>query len=84
MTLLPALKMRLNEPSELIDLAGIDELRGIKLSRKGAHVGATTTHSEVAGNVELRAAVPVLPHAAESIGDPQVAQPGDPGRLAGQ
>ena len=72
MTLLPALKMRLNEPDELIDLAGIGELRGIKLSRKGAHVGATTTHAEVADNVELRAAVPVLPHAAEAIGDPQV------------
>ncbi len=72
MTLLPALKMRLNEPSELIDLADIDETRGIKLSRKGAHIGATTTHAEVAGNVELRAAIPVLPHAAESIGDPQV------------
>ncbi|WP_446831697.1 FAD binding domain-containing protein [Candidatus Foliamicus sp.] len=72
MTLLPALKMRLNAPSELIDLAGIDEMHGIRLSRKGAHIGATTTHAEVAGNVELRAAVPVLTHAAESIGDPQV------------
>ena len=72
MTLLPALKMRLNDPSELIDLAGIDELRRVRLSRKGAHVGATTTHAEVAGNVELRAAIPVLSHAAESIGDPQV------------
>ena len=72
MTLLPALKMRLNAPSELIDLAGINELKGIKLSRKGAHIGATTTHVEVAGNVELRAAVPVLSQAAESIGDPQV------------
>lgn len=72
MTLLPALKLRLNEPDELIDLADIGELSGIKLSRKGAHVGATTTHAEVADNVELRAAVPVLPHAAESIGDPQV------------
>ncbi len=72
MTLLPALKMRLNEPSELIDLAGIHELKGIRLSRKGAHVGATTTHAEVSGNVELRAAIPVLSQAAESIGDPQV------------
>lgn len=72
MTLLPALKMRLNDPSELIDLAGIGELRRVKLSRKGAHVGATTTHAEVAANVELRAAIPVLSHAAEAIGDPQV------------
>jgi len=72
MTLLPALKMRFNQPSELIDLAGINELKGIKLSRKGAHIGAATTHVEVAGNVELRAAVPVLSQVAESIGDPQV------------
>ncbi len=79
MTLLPALKMRLNEPSELIDLADIGELKGVKLSRKGAHVGATTTHAEVASNVELRAAVPVLPDAAESIGDPQVRNRGTMG-----
>ena len=72
MTLLPTLKMRFSEPSELIDLSGIDELKGIKLSRKGAHIGAATTHVEVAGNVELRAAIPVLSQAAESIGDPQV------------
>ncbi|MCY4478187.1 MAG: xanthine dehydrogenase family protein subunit M [Gammaproteobacteria bacterium] len=72
MTLLPALKMRLNAPGELIDLADIGELKGIRLGRKGAQVGATTTHAEVAENVELRAAIPVLPHAAESIGDPQV------------
>ena len=72
MTLLPALKMRLNEPSELIDITEIGELKGVKLGRKGAQVGATTTHAEVAGNVDLRAAIPVLPHAAESIGDPQV------------
>ncbi len=72
MTLLPALKMRLNEPSALIDLAGIDELKGVRLGRKAARVGATTTHAEVSGNVELRAAIPALSQAAESIGDPQV------------
>lgn len=72
MTLLPALKMRLNEPEELIDLAQIGELKGIRLNRKGAQVGAMTTHAEVAENVELKAAIPVLPQAAESIGDPQV------------
>ena len=72
MTLLPALKMRLNEPSELIDLAHIDEIKGVRLSRKGVHIGAASTHAEVAANVELRAANPVVSHAAESIGDPQV------------
>ena len=72
MTLLPALKMRLNQPSELIDIAAIGELRGVRLNRKGTQVGATTPHAEVAGNMELRAAMPVLPQAAEAIGDPQV------------
>jgi carbon-monoxide dehydrogenase medium subunit len=72
MTLLPTLKQRLASPSDLIDLAGIAELKGIKADGSGVTIGAMTTHDEVAHSAEVRKAIPALAALAEGIGDPQV------------
>jgi aerobic carbon-monoxide dehydrogenase medium subunit len=72
MTLLPTLKQRLASPSDLVDLAGIAELRGIKVDGSGVTVGAMTTHAEVAHSAEVQKAIPALAALAEGIGDPQV------------
>jgi carbon-monoxide dehydrogenase medium subunit len=72
MTLLPTLKQRLANPSDLIDLGGLTELRGIKADGSGVTIGAMTTHAEVAHSAEIHKMIPALAALAEGIGDPQV------------
>jgi aerobic carbon-monoxide dehydrogenase medium subunit len=71
-TLLPTLKQRLAQPSDLIDLAAIAELKGIRQEGGRLVIGATTTHAEVAGSEAVRSTIPALAHLAEHIGDAQV------------
>ncbi|HYM32401.1 MAG TPA: xanthine dehydrogenase family protein subunit M [Candidatus Cybelea sp.] len=71
-TLLPTLKQRLAQPSALIDLAGIAELKGIKASGSIISIGATTRHVEVATSADVKKAIPALADLAGDIGDPQV------------
>jgi len=71
-TLIAAMKMRLSAPSDLVDLAGIAELRGIKVDASSATVGAMTTHATVAASPEIKKAIPALALLASEIGDPMV------------
>ncbi len=71
-TLIAAMKLRLAAPSDVIDLSGIAELRGIKKSKDGVIVGAMTTHADVASSAEVKKQIPALAHLAHSIGDPMV------------
>ena len=59
-------------PTDVIDLAGIEELRGISVGETAVTVGAMTTHSEVASSADVRGAIPVLAEMAGGIGDPHV------------
>ena len=72
MTLIPTLKQRLAQPSDLIDLGGIAELKGIKSEGAGITIGAMTTHAEVARSADVQRAIPALAALAGGIGDPQV------------
>jgi carbon-monoxide dehydrogenase medium subunit len=72
MTLLPALKLRLAMPSDLIDLCGIAELRGISSDGGVLEIGATTCHSEVAAAPLVRRLIPALAGLAGSIADRHV------------
>jgi carbon-monoxide dehydrogenase medium subunit len=60
MTLIPTMKQRLAQPSDLIDLSGIDGLSGIRREGDELVIGATTTHAEVAASDEVRAAIPIF------------------------
>lgn len=71
-TLLPTMKQRLAAPSDLIDLSGVSELRGIAVDGDSVTVGAMTTHAEVANSEDVQSAIPALADLAERIGDPQV------------
>jgi carbon-monoxide dehydrogenase medium subunit len=83
-TLVPTMKQRLAAPSNLVDISGIDALRGVSVTARkkmgvlkakdGASIsiGAATTHAEVAGNAELAAACPSICALAGKIGDPAV------------
>jgi carbon-monoxide dehydrogenase medium subunit len=72
MTLIPAMKMRLNLPPALLDLGGLSELRGIRAGKDELGIGAMTRHAEVAASADVRRLIPALSVLAGSIGDPQV------------
>lgn len=71
-TLIAALKMRLAAPTDLIDLAGIADLRGIRADGGTLVIGAMTTHAEVAASKDVAKAIPALAVLAGSIGDRMV------------
>ena len=71
-SLLPPMKLRLASPSTLVDLGGLQELRGIRRDGDTIAIGALTTHREIEFSKELKAACPILPEAAALIGDPLV------------
>ena len=71
-TLIPTLKQRLASASDLIDLAGVSELKGISVENAMVTIGAMTTHAEVAASSAVQEAIPALADLASGIGDPQV------------
>ncbi|MET1027858.1 MAG: xanthine dehydrogenase family protein subunit M [Dongiaceae bacterium] len=72
MTLVPTLKQRLAAPSDLIDLGGIADLKGIKAEGDGVTIGAMTRHVDVATSSVVKSTIPALAQLAELIGDRQV------------
>ena len=72
MTLIPTLKQRLAKPTDLVDINGIAELKGIKRDGNAVVIGAMTRHVEVAESAEVQKAIPALAHLASHIGDPAV------------
>lgn len=72
MTLLPALKLRLAEPSQLIDLIDIAELKVIDVAVNEIELGSMTPHAVVANSPAVRDRIPALAALAGGIGDPQV------------
>ena len=71
-SLLPIMKLDMAAPSDLVSLAGLDELRGIQRDGDTLVIGAAMTHAEVNGSAEVRDAIPALADLAGGIGDPQV------------
>lgn len=71
-TLLPVMKQRLAMPSDLIDLGGIADLKGISLDGDTLTLGAMTTHSEIVSSADVQKSIPMLSEMAREIGDPAV------------
>ena len=76
MTTIPSMKLGLATYKDIIDIKGIKNLSGIKVSGKTVRIGATTKHAEVAKSKEVKKAIPSLAALAEGIGDPQVRNKG--------
>ncbi|MDB5611584.1 MAG: molybdopterin dehydrogenase FAD-binding protein [Bradyrhizobium sp.] len=70
-TLIPTLKLRLASPALLIDIGGIDELKGIEITDH-IRIGALTTHAELLASESLRDVLPIFHQTADLIADPQV------------
>lgn len=71
-SLLPMMKLRFAQPTHLIDLNRIPDLRGIREEGAELLIGAMTTEAELIASALIRNKVPLLAEGASSIADPQV------------
>ena len=71
-SLLPLMKLRLASPSVLVDVGRVRDLSYVRDGGDHVAVGALTRHCDVQRSELLEADVPLLPHVAGLVGDPQV------------
>ena len=75
-SLIPAMKLRLAQPSLLIDIGRIKDLAYITEEGDQIRIGAMTTHYQIEASERLKEICPLLPECAASIGDVQVRNKG--------
>ena len=71
-SLIPVMKQRLTDISQLIDLAGVDALKGISIDGDTVTIGAMTTQHELITSGTLHEVAPIIREASLQIADPQV------------
>ncbi|HEY0833820.1 MAG TPA: xanthine dehydrogenase family protein subunit M [Azospirillum sp.] len=71
-SLIPMMKLRLAQPTALVDLARLPELKGIAVEAGTLVIGAAVTQHELIVSDELARRCPILRAAALLIADPQV------------
>ncbi len=70
------LKDRIKKPRVLVDLSGIDELKGIRSIGDGIEIGAMTTLTEVNSHPQIRKSYGLLADAVEQVASPQIRNQG--------
>jgi carbon-monoxide dehydrogenase medium subunit len=75
-TLLPTMKQRLASPTDIIDLATLNDLRGIEVKDGVVTIKALTRHVAVATSADVQKTIPALAEMAGMIGDPAVRNKG--------
>jgi xanthine dehydrogenase YagS FAD-binding subunit len=70
------LKDRIKRPKVVVDLSGIEELRGIRMIAGGIEIGALTTLTEIVKHPVIREQYGLLAEAAELIASPQIRNQG--------
>ena len=71
-SLVPMMKLRLATPSHLVDLHGVDGLKGIRRDGDKLVIGAMTTQHALLASEEIGTSLPILHEAVLLIADPQV------------
>ena len=71
-SLLPVMKLRLGSPTDLVSVAALAELKGIRVDGGQLVIGAAVTHDEVGRSAVVRQSIPALGELAAHIGAPQV------------
>jgi carbon-monoxide dehydrogenase medium subunit len=71
-SLLPVLRMRLNAPELVIDISGIEELKGITDVGDAIRIGAAATYQDVLESDLVKEHLALLHQAVETIADPQI------------
>src|SRR5580698_1265579 len=70
------LKDRIKRPKVLVDLSGIEELRGVRATNDGIEIGAMTTLTEVVNNPLVKQHYGLLAQGAELAASPQIRNQG--------
>jgi carbon-monoxide dehydrogenase medium subunit len=71
-SLIPMMKLRLATPAHLVDLAGLADLKGVRVDGADVVIGAMTTQHELIASDVLAGKVPLLRETSLVIADPQV------------
>src|SRR6266852_3639478 len=71
-SLLPMMKLRLAQPTHLVDIAKISDLTRITEQGGKVVIGAAATHDQVAASEVVRNKIGLLAECASAIGDVQV------------
>lgn len=66
-SLMATLNMRLSEPALVIDITGLEALRGITVQDRHLRIGALTTHAEIEASALVAQHAPMLAKAAPHI-----------------
>jgi xanthine dehydrogenase YagS FAD-binding subunit len=77
--LLALMKDEVVAPRRVVDINGIEELRGIRVDKSGLRLGALATFEELLDHAEFRKAYPSLWTAVEGVRSPQVRNVGTVG-----
>jgi len=70
------LKDRIKKPKVVVDLSGIEELRGVRANGDGIEIGAMTTLSEVVNSPLVKQRFGLLAQGAELAASPQIRNQG--------
>ncbi len=70
------LKDRIRKPKAVVDLSGIEELRGVRTTGDGIEIGAMTTLTEVVNHPVIKQKYDLLAQAAEVVASPQIRNQG--------
>ncbi len=70
------LKDRIKKPKALVDLSGIEELRGVRATSDGIEIGAMTTLTEVVHHPLVKEKYGLLAQAAGLVASPQIRNQG--------
>jgi len=71
-SLLPIMRLRLGNPSTVIDLGGIAELRGVRDEGDAIVIGAMTTHADVLKDPLIAEHAKLIQQATKTVADPAV------------
>ena len=71
-SLIPSLNMRLSSPELLVDINGLDELKGIRFDKDVVRIGALTTHADIERSDVVKKHLPLLAEAVPHIAHPAI------------
>jgi carbon-monoxide dehydrogenase medium subunit len=72
-SLIPLMRLRLAQPSMLVDINGLEgELGYIRRDNGNLRIGALTRHYQIQGSADVQRSLPLLAEVAGEVGDEQV------------
>ena len=70
------LKDRIKRPKTVVDLSGVEELKGIRTTSDGVEIGAMTSLTDVVQHPVIKEKYSILAQAAEVVASPQIRNQG--------